>query len=623
FRYESQKEDKIISEKQITISDRTAYNFIPRSPGEYELRVYRPGANTYVSKSFYSYGSWGGEASSFEVNTEGHVDIETDKEKYMAGETAKLLFKAPFNGKLLVTVEREGVLSHQYLTVEKRTATMDLKLSSEHVPNVYVTATLFKPHQVSDMPLTVAHGFQNISVEEKDRRIPVQITAQKSTRSKTHQRVTVKAVPGSYVSLAAVDNGVLQVSDFKTPDPYGFYYQKTALGVTAFDLYPLLFPELRGRFSSTGGDAMSLEKRVNPMPAKRFQILSYWSGLKKADGSGNAVFEYDIPQFSGEVRLMAVAFKDEKFGSAESTTTVADPVVLSSSLPRFISPGDTILVPVTVTNTTNRNATGSATVTATGPVKVLGSASQSITIGPNSERRANFQVVASPASSVAKIVVAVNALGEKFSEETEISVRPPSTIQKRTGSGVIAGGQTQTINIPQGDFLAGSFRYDLVVSRSPVVQVADQLQYLITYPYGCTEQTVSAAFPQLYYGDLVDALKLNASGKQNAAANVMEAIRKIKMRQLYNGAVTLWDGEDKESWWATVYAAHFLLEARKAGYDVDNSLLETMLSYLDNRLRTKTTIEYYYNRDQHRKIAPKEVAYSLYVLALAARPQAA
>jgi hypothetical protein len=622
FRYDSQKEDKIISEKQMNIGDKTEYSFIPRSPGDYEIRVYRPGANAYVSKSFYSYGSWGSEASSFEVNTEGHVDIALDKEKYNAGETAKILFKTPFNGRMLVTVEKDGVLSHQYIDVEKRSASLELKLTSIHIPNVYVTATLIKPHEVTDMPLTVAHGFQNLTVEEKERRIGVQITAQKAVRSKTHQKVLVKAVPGSYVTLAAVDNGVLQVSDFKTPDPYGFYYQKAALGVTAFDMYPLLFPELRGRFSSTGGDAMSLEKRVNPMPAKRFKILSYWSGLKKADGSGTASFEFDIPQFSGEVRLMAVAFKDERFGSAEATTTVADPVVLSSSLPRFISPGDTVMVPVTISNTTNRTATGTASITTKGPVKVLGNASQSININANSEGRATFQIVANTDVNIAKITVAANALGSTFTEETEISVRPPSTLQKRSGSGVIAGGQSQTIAIPQGDFIQGSFKYDLVISRSPVAQVADQLQYLITYPYGCTEQTVSAAFPQLYYGDFVDALKLNPDSKQNAAYNVMEAIRKIKMRQLYNGAVTLWDGIDKEDWWATIYAAHFLLEARKAGYDVDNSLLETMLSYLTNRLKTKETIEYYYNRDQHRRIAPKEVAYSLYVLALANRPQA-
>ncbi len=622
FRYDSQKEEKIVQERQLTVADKTAFSFIPRSPGDYEIRVYRPGANAYVSKSFYSYGSWGGEASSFEVNTEGNIDIEADKEKYAAGETAKLLFKTPFSGRLLVTTERDGVLSHEYLTVEKRTATMELKLSSEQVPNVYVSATLIKPHGVTDMPLTVAHGFQNLTVEEKDRRMAVQITAPKSSRSKTKQRVTVKAAPGSYISLAAVDNGVLQVSDFKTPDPYSFYYQKTALDVTAYDLYPLLFPELRGRYSSTGGDDMGMDKRVNPMPAKRFKILSYWSGLKKADGNGQVTFEYSVPQFSGEVRLMAVAFKDEKFGSAEATTTVADPVVLSAALPRFFSPGDTVSVPVTITNTTAKPASGQASLTVKGPVKIIGSATQAVRIGPNSEARALFQVAASNAISVANVTVAVRALGETFRDETEISVRPPSTLQKRSGSGSIAGGGSQTINLPQADFLPGSYKAELVVSRSPVAEIAGHLRYLVTYPFGCTEQVISSAFPQLYYGDMVDLLKLNSDAKQTASYNVMEAIRKIKLRQLYNGGLTLWEGTDREHWWTTVYAAHFLLEARKAGYDVDNSLLETMLSYLDNRLKTKSTIPYYYNRTQNRKIAPKEVAYSLYVLSLAARPQA-
>jgi hypothetical protein len=152
------------------------------------------------------------------------------------------------------------------------------------------------------------------------------------------------------------------------------------------------------------------------------------------------------------------------------------------------------------------------------------------------------------------------------------------------------------------------------------MELADQLRYLVEYPYGCTEQTVSAAFPQLYYGDMADLMGLNISqNKLNANSNIIEAIRKIKMRQLYNGAVTLWDGEDKEDWWATIYAAHFLLEAKKAGFDVDNSLMETMLAYIATRLKSRELITYYYNRDQNKKIAPKEVAYGLYVLALAGR----
>jgi uncharacterized protein YfaS (alpha-2-macroglobulin family) len=621
FRYESQEEDKVIAEQEMTVGNKTTYNFIPRSPGDYELRIYRPGANAYVSKSFYSYGSWGADNASFEVNTEGHIDIEMNKQSYDAGEKAKLLFKTPFSGRMLVTVETDHVISYQYLDVAQKSASLDLDLKTGFVPNVYVTATLIKPHDISDLPLTVAHGFQNIKVEEKSRKIPVEITAENAVRSKTHQKVRVKALAGSYVTLAAVDNGVLQISDFKTPDPYGYYYQKKALEVKAFDMYPLLFPELRTRLSSTGGDGdLDLDKRVNPMPARRFKIMSYWSGLKKANSSGIAEFEFDIPQFSGQVRLMAVAFRDDDFGAAEKTTTVADPIVLSSALPRFVSPGDTVIIPVTISNTTTKQATGTASLAVSGPLKPLGTNSESISIRPNSEGSVNFSVVADRQINIGKVTVSVQALGEKFSEETEISVRPPSTLQKLAGSGSIQGGSTQSIVIPQKDFMPGSFRYDLIVGRSPIIDLADQLRYLVQYPYGCTEQTVSAAFPQLYYGDFADLMGVG-NQKQNANTNVIEAMRKIKMRQLYTGAVTLWDNEGTENWWATIYAAHFLLEARKAGFDVDNSLIETMLSYIANRLKTKETITYYYNRDQNRKIAPKEVAYSLYVLSLAGRTQ--
>lgn len=620
FRYDSQEEDKLLADKEMVIANGTEFIYIPRSPGDYEVRIYRPGANAYVSKKFYSYGSWGANASSFEVNTEGQIDISLDKEKYNAGETAKVLFKTPFSGRMLITTETDGVLTHQYLDVVKRSASIDLKLAGEHVPNVYVTATLFKPHEISDIPLTVAHGFQSIAVEDRGRKMPVVITAQKSVRSKTHQRVRVKAAPGSFVTLAAVDNGVLQVSDFKTPDPYQYYYQKKALSVAAFDLYPLLFPEVRARLSSTGGD-MGMEKRVNPMPARRFKILSYWSGIKKANGSGVAEFEFDIPQFSGEVRLMAVAYKDEQFGSAEATTTVADPVVLSSSLPRFLSPGDTVLIPVTISNTTAKVATGQASIATTGGVKAVDGGMQNISLNPNSETQALFKLVADQGIGVAKVAVNVSAMGEKFTEETEISVRPPSTLQKVAGSGSVVGGNSHSIPVPTNDFLTGSTSYELVVSRSPVTEIADQVRYLVQYPYGCTEQTISAAFPQLYFADFSDLLNWKNNSGRNANTNVIEAIRRIKMRQLYNGAVTLWDGEGAEDWWTTAYAAHFLLEARKAGFDVDNSLLETMLGYLTERLKTKQTINYIYNRNQQRKIAPKEVPYSLYVLALANRSQ--
>lgn len=623
FRYESQRDDRMLAENTITVNgEATSYSFVPRSPGDYELRVMLPGSTSYVSKRFYSYGYWGGESASFEVNTEGNIDIALEKASYLTGENAKVLFKTPFDGRMLITMETDKVVSWQYVNVENRAASVDLKLTADHIPNVYVTATLIKPHDVSEIPLTVAHGFQRVRVEEKERKITTEIVAQKSVRSRTRQKVTVKAAPNSYVTLAAVDNGILQVSDFKTPDPYNHFYANKALEVTAYDLYPLLYPELKARISTTGGDGdMEMNKRTNPMPAKRFKLVSYWSGITKANGSGEANFEFEIPQFSGEVRLMAVSYKDESFGNAEVAMTVADPLVLSTALPRFLSPKDTVTVPVIITNTTDKSTSATATLNVRGPLQVVGDKSQSVSLNARSEGRAVFQVVASPAVDVGKVMVEVQGLGEKFTDETQISIRPASPLQVVTGSGAIAGGNSQRITIPLSDFMANSVDYQVTISRSPALELGKQLRYLVHYPYGCTEQTISTAFPQLYYNDLVEQMNVNNKVANSSANwNVLEAIRKIKLRQLSNGAITLWDGEGSEHWWATVYAGHFLLEAKKAGFDVENSLLNGVLSYINYRLKNKETIMYYYNANQQKKIAPKEVAYSLYVLALSGKP---
>ncbi len=622
FRYESQQEDKLVSSATVVVSgDKTSFPFTPRSSGNYEVRVTLPGANSYVSRSFYSYGYFGSENSSFEVNNEGEVNIAVDKESYLNGETAKVLLKAPFDGRMLVTLETNQIISYQYVNVVNKTATLNLNLTTEAVPNAYITATLIKPHGLSDIPLTVAHGVANIMVEEKSRKIAVQIEAKTAVRSRTKQDILVKAAPNSLVTLAVVDNGVLQVSGFETPDPYGYFYAKRALAVDGYDLYQLLLPELRARLSSTGGDQeQDMNKRTNPMPAKRINIMSYWSGIKQADGSGQVHFNVDLPAFSGQLRLMAVAYRNDQFGSVASTMTVADPLVLSTALPRFLTPSDSARVALTVTNTTSAPASGTASLKTSGGLLVGGENPQVITLAAHSEKRVYFDVIAKPEIGIGKVSVTVNGLGEKFTDETEIGVRPAASLQKTTGSGRLAAGTTEPVHFSTTDYIPSSLSTELLISRFPAAGLGKYLSQLLMYPYGCTEQTVSSAFPQLYYGDLADALQIKNGQRNNANYNVQEAIRKIRMRQLYNGAVTLWDNEGSANWWTTVYAAHFLVEAGKAGFDVDKGLLETMLGYLNGQLRNRKTINYYYNRDKNKKIVPKEVIYSLYVLALNGKP---
>lgn len=622
YRYVSQSEDRVVEQQKVIITGAgTHYTFSARQSGEYEVRVFVKGAGGYVARRLYAYG-WGDtDYSSFEVDNEGSVEIKTDKKQYNTGENVNVLFNTPFEGKLLVTLERSGVMKHYYLQTKNKAASMSFATGSEMLPNVYVTATLVRPMDGSDMPLTVAHGFKSVAVTDRRSQLPVDIAVVEKSRSKTRQSIRVKTAPGAYVVVAAVDEGILQIRNFATPDPYGFFYQKTALTVNSYDIYPWLMPEIKTLLSTTGGDGMGYDgSRVNPLFVNRVKNVSFWSGILQADGGGNVRYDIDIPQFSGDIRVMAVAYKDRAFGSADKHIKVADPVVISTALPRFLSPGDEISMPVSVSNTTGNASKAVVTVELGGQLAINGPATQEIDLPANKEQRAVFKVTAQPAIGAGKVVVTVKALGETFSNETELSIRPPASLQKVTGSGFAPAGKATAIDVVN-NFLPASFSGKVTLGKSPLTQFSKHMEDLVRYPYGCVEQTTSAAFPQLYYADLAKSLNMLSDPNMNPAYNVQQAIAKLQSMQVGSGALTYWPQGGEESWWGSVYAYHFLLEARKAGYEVGDHTLRRLRDYLKGRLYKKELQTYYYNGLKKKDVAPSEVPYSLYVLALAGKPE--
>ncbi|MBX2904892.1 MAG: alpha-2-macroglobulin family protein [Taibaiella sp.] len=622
YRYVSQSEDRVVERQKVMITGAgTHYTFFARQSGEYEVRVFVKGAAGYVSRSLYAYG-WGDtDYSSFEVDNEGSVEIKADKKQYNTGENVNVMFNAPFEGKLLVTLERSGVLKHYYLHTKNKAASLSFAAGSEMLPNVYVTATLVRPMDGSDMPLTVAHGFKSVPITDTRSQLAVDITVAEKSRSRTKQTIKVKTAPGAYVVVAAVDEGILQIRNFATPDPYGFFYQKVALTVNSYDIYPWLMPEIKTSLSSTGGDGMGYDgSRVNPLFVNRVKNVSFWSGILQADGGGNVRYDIDIPQFSGDIRVMAVAYKDKAFGSADKHMKVADPVVISTALPRFLSPGDEISMPVSVSNTTSSASKATVTVELGGQLAINGGAAREIDLPANKEQRAVFKVTAQPAIGAGKVVVTVKANGETFTNETELSIRPPASLQKITGGGFAPAGKATAIDVGN-NFLPISFAGKITLGKSPVTQFSKHLEDLVQYPYGCVEQTTSAAFPQLYYADLARSVGGINNPNMNPAYNVQQAIAKLQSMQVGNGALTYWPQGGEESWWGSVYAYHFLLEARKAGYEVGDHTLRRLRDYLKSRLYKKELQTYYYNGLKEKNVAPSEVPYSLYVLALAGKPE--
>ncbi len=630
YRYKSQKEEIVEESKNIILSgaDNT-FSYQPDFSGRYEIRVSLPDSKSYVTRSFRAY-RWGDtQSTSFEVNQEGKIDIAFDKAAYEVGEQAKVLFKTPFNGRLLVTVEREEVMQYAYLETNNKAAEMTLPVSEEFLPNVFISATLVRPTKKLNVPLTVAHGYAPLKAKKSSNELPITIEAAKKSRSKTKQLIKVKTAPNAELAIAVVDEGILQIKDYKTPDPYAFFYQKRALKVSSHDIYPYLFPEMVAGEMLTGGDGMDMGKRVNPITNKRVKLISNWSGIIQADASGTAEYEIDIPQFSGDLRVMAVAYKDAAFASADENMKVADPVVISTGLPRFLSPGDTITVPVTMSNTTKTNADGQVALKVEGPLSIIGEASATTSLAANSENRQIFKLVADKSVGPAKISVGVDALNETFSEVIDISVRPPASLQKISGAGSIQAGNSVNLDT-DNSYVPESIDGQLIVSASPLVEFSDDLRYLVRYPHGCVEQTISKAFPQMYFAELVKSIPMKQSARiskgnnaRNPNYNVQQAIKKLQSMQLSSGGLSYWQGGASESWWGSVFAAHFLYEAKQADFEVSDAVLEDLITYLRKKLNKKETFNYYYNNGTertYRKVARKEIPYSLYVLSLAGKP---
>lgn len=624
YSYNSNKREIVVLNQTVSFNGGKAQiSYTPTKSGEYQIRIYSTKGDGYVSRTFYSYGASDTDFSSFNVDKDGEVLIEKDKESYKVGETADLLFKCPFSGKIIVTVERNDVLDYFVLDAKDKSAVLKLPIKDAHVPNMYVTATAIRSLTSSEIPLTVAHGILPITVEKKENNMPVSIVAPSQSNSRTKQTVEVVAEAGSQVTIAVVDEGILQMTNYKTPDPYEYFYQKRALEVSSFDLYARIFPEFKRYASSFGGDlAMDMSKRINPMTNKRVKLIALWSGIMN-NSSGRVRYTFDIPHFSGSLRVMAVVWKDKKFGSAEANIKVADPIVISTALPRFLSPGDQVDCPVTLSNTTSKAATVVVKINNKGAIKVNGETSQTLTIPANGERRVEFSLTADYMIGESQVIVSAVHEGKTYSEDVDLTIRPAAGLVKAFEAGVVDG-NTHTFTV-DADFVAGSATSKLLVSKSPMVEFSRDLSELLHYPHGCLEQTVSTAFPLLYYRDIAKAIhQENKNMAWNPDYLVQEAIYKVQTMQQYNGGMLYWQSGGQVNWWATTYALHFLIEAKKAGFEVNQQVIDNGLKYIGQQAKESKPDEYFiydiYGRLNREKMVQQEVCYSLFVMSLAGKP---
>lgn len=565
--------------------------FAPPAAGEYLLVVDDPASGASTSLR-YTAASRGDSWVSWSRERPDLVTLEPDRERYRPGDLARITVKAPFAGTALMTIESDRIRLQRVLTLTGTTAVLEVPLRAEDAPNVYCTLTLLRPAVAEDV--WTAHraaGAALLRVEPPGHRLTARVEAPESARPAAPLEAVIrlvdadgKPVAGDCV-VAAVDEAICMLTDFKTPDPMDDFLADRFAGVVPYDFYGLLMPiwddEAALAGSRPAGDGSgSLRRRLNPINARRFKPVALWQAGVRTDTNGEARVRFDLPEFAGELRVMAVAWNRQQAGSGQATVKVKRPLIAQSSLPRFLAPGDRAEATVQVFNESSNEVTAILRVTAGGPLQVE-QPERTLRLAAGASATERVAVRAGAEAGVAVVTIETSAGAEAIRETIELAVRPARAAEVAAAVGRIAAGEHAAF-APPTNWLAAS--QTVRVSARPDVRLGRALDYLLRYPYGCLEQTVSASLPLLHLPDLAHG----AIGREETRRFVQAGILRVLRMQQPDGLFAMWPGARAQQQWAGIYATHFLVESGRAGYEVPADRLAAALAGLHARLELAT-----------------------------------
>ncbi len=611
YRYVSEEVEGVAEKFNVTsIAGVGSFKVTPDDYGKY--RVVARDVESGASASLWFYASGWGYAP-WAMDHPDRIELDLDKDSYLPGEMAQVQIRAPFAGKLLLTIEREKVFEHRVIMMKENTATISLPVSDLYKPNAYISAHLIRSTEKLGRDMHVrAFGAVPLKVSTDRNKLAVELQVPTEIRPKTKLNINFKITGQTrgtpYLTIAAVDEGICQLTDFQTPDPHGFFFSKKQLSVQSYDVYGVVLPEIS--ISSPSGDlGAAARRRLMPISVTRVAPVAFWSGLVKTDAQGNGMVSFDVPQFNGSIRVMAVAFAGDKFGKAEKNLFVREPIVLTPTFPRFIGSTDELTIPVSVYNGTGADATFTVNLSATGPVKLVDGGSRSIKISAGRELPVYYKLKAEQTMGKVQFKLAASGNGATASQEEELALRPPVPFVTLSGNGSVTSATPAAFKFP-ADWIAGTTDFTLSTSSFPTVRFAGSLQYLLGYPHGCVEQTTSKLFPMLYFDELARLAEPELFKKNSVDYYIEEGITKLANMQMTSGAFSYWPQGNFQNNWSSIYAGHFLVEARKAGYTVSDRVYDRMISALQSFARDYRAGMY----DEY-----QSAVYANYVLALAGK----
>ncbi|UPT74298.1 MAG: transglycosylase domain-containing protein [Elusimicrobiota bacterium] len=597
--------------KELFVSSRTlSFPAAPRSlrldtsaPGDFAL-VLRDAAGVELNRARYSVAGHGNISRSLDKNAELQVRLE--KSDYAPGSLIELQIKAPYAGAGLISIERDKVYAHKWFRSGVTASTQSIRLPEGVEGNAYVTVSFLRDPGSREIFMSpLSHGVAPFTVSRSRRTLPLTLEAPETMRPGTPCRVRVSAARRARVVVFAADEGILQVAGWTLPDPLAHFLRKRALEVRTYQILDLLLPEYRLSMAlmAPGGDKGwdAAGKNLNPFKRKRDKPAVFWSGLFDVGPEGREIMIPVPDSFAGTLRITAVGAEPASIGTADRKVLVRQDIVLNPNAPLFVAPGDEFEASVAVANGVKGSGPGAAArveAKTSGHLELVGEGVKTIPVGENRESVAVFRFKSRRSLGAATIAFETRISSETARRETSLSVRPPTPYMVRLKTGSLKKGRVAS---PTPRRMYPAYRtLEASLSPLPLGLAKGLLKYLQEYPYGCTEQLISQAFPALILRKRPEF----GYAPKTVETSLAAAIDVLRSRQNDDGAFGMWASNSHVSPFQAVYAAHFMTMAKEQGYSIPAELLDRDLAYLNKVALAAPEAE----------APPRVQAYAIYIL---------
>ncbi len=601
-----------------------------RGIGTYNLRIDHPEWGRFLIRvvdsngghaagiiAYFDWPSWISRDRRVAPEAASMLTFASDKENYNVGETVNVTIPSPDEGKIFLTIENGiKVLQNHWIDAKAGETHFSFTASEDMTPNVYINAMLLQPHAqtANDLPIRM-YGIVPVNVEDPKTHISPVIDMPDVLEPEQDVSITISEKNGNPMAytLAVVDDGLLDLTRFRTPDSWGYFYAREALGVKTWDLYDMVLGASAGqmqRIISIGGDEEVVEE--GEKSANRFKPVVRYFGPYELGRRSKGNINFTMPNYVGSVRVMVVAAKDGAYGSTDKTVPVRKPLMVLGTLPRVLGPEEDVVLPVAVFAMEENIKNIRVRIETNHMLDVKGSKEQTIRFSDVGEQMVRFNLGAASQLGVGKVRIIAESGREKATHDIELDIRnpnPPMTYSQET---VLQSGEIWNTSY-EAFGMKGTNTATIELSTLPPINLDKRLKFLLGYPHGCLEQVVSKAFPQLFISKLAD---VDDNVRKSAEENVRHALSRMRNFRTSDGGFSLWPGGAYPDSWSSIYAGHFMLEAQRLGYSVPAGILDGWKRSTERAARgwSPTHQRGYRNNDLIQ-------AYRLYTLALAKSPE--